>query len=438
MADDDGVRAAEAEVDAAFSDSALLKAGYAQAVWTLLSFTEDAYLKALHEATKSHDIHMHVDNQINALTYPLRACHRGNPDGMGLRTEYIDGDYKLAWDWLEAADDYSQFCTIFPLWHRQRIGLHVDGTRLVVDHRDDRQREYEAYNRLVRNEAKPDVEAPPMPDRVSRLLGSALRAKEGSFHLHFNPLLTSALIAWLGPVFATRHTLPEDWAFKGFSLRDFRKIFSTIQALMFAWHTARQIAADAGMSGMGYPSAVWVVPHDELFARLARYTGVSKDALKVVLDLLTFGSNGIREPDIATQPLIDLRNGTYALSPFVWLNSAVERNLCALVNQIPEQRSIYSALTDTKEAATRADIIGRLTPHGFSFAYGNVTGTDVDLAIIDHERKVCLCLQLKWFIEPAEVREIRERTQDLADGVRQAKIVNALHAKQDGHFWELF
>jgi hypothetical protein len=115
----------------------------------------------------------------------------------------------------------------------------------------------------------------------------------------------------------------------------------------------------------------------------------------------------------------------------VWLNSAAERNLCVLLNQIPEQRKIYANLTNDKERATRAEIIAFLGPLGFEFKQGAVKGTNLDLAIIDRPNKACLCLELKWFIEPAEVREVDERTMELAAGIEQAKIINALYRTSD-------
>lgn len=55
------------------------------------------------------------------------------------------------------------------------------------------------------------------------------------------------------------------------------------------------------------------------------------------------------------------------------------------------------------------------------------------MAIIDHTNKVCICLELKWFVEPAEIREIIERTEELAQGVRQAKRIAALFASGNEH-----
>jgi len=226
MADDDAVRLAESEIDNSFAGSKLVEAGYAQAVWTLLSVNEDYFLKAL--ASGDVDMHIFSDIHLNALTYPLRVCFVKASSGNDLRIALIDEQYKLAWDWIEAAQDYSQFCSMFPLWHRNRIRLNVVGDRLIVDYRDDLNREYEAYNRLVRKEGRPDVEPPPMPDTLAELLSAATVAKSDSFGVNFNPRLVAALVSWLSPVFGSRHTLPDNWAFSGFTLRDYRTVFSAI------------------------------------------------------------------------------------------------------------------------------------------------------------------------------------------------------------------
>lgn len=167
-------------------------------------------------------------------------------------------------------------------------------------------------------------------------------------------------------------------------------------------------------------------------SRLRRYTGIRTDALEKILSLITFGSSGVRDPDVATQPLVDLRNGCFALSPFVWLNINAERNLCVLLNQIPEQRNIYERLKNEKERLLREEMRSFLVPLGFDVRTGELDGTDVDIAIIDRAGRVCLCLELKWFIEPAEIREVREKTRELSTGVSQAKRIDALHQRRDG------
>jgi hypothetical protein len=431
MSDKDPTHQAESEVDAAFAASPLLKLGFAQAVWTLLSVNEDALFKARTQASGAEDLHVFADNRLNELSYPLRICFANAPESEALRRAYVPEDYQHGLDWLKAARDYTQFSALFPLWHRKRIQLSLDGHRIIIDHGEDRKHEYEAYNRLVRKEGRPEVEPRPMPEALIDALRIGTTVRDGSFWVKFNPRLVARLKEWLAPVLGARQTLPDGWEFSGFTLQEFRAVISTLTVMMIAWAKTKEAVAAASMPGLGYPSSVWVVSREELVARLRRYTDVADGALTKILNLLTFGSSGVREPDIATQPLIDLRNGSLLVAPFVWMSIAAERNLCVLLNQIPEQRSIYAKLTNTKEAETIAEFKEKLAPLGFAFGYGDVAGTDVDLAIIDYPNKTCLCLQLKWFIEPAEIREINDRRKDIADGIRQAKTVNELHSRGD-------
>jgi hypothetical protein len=430
MSDQESIRDAEAAVDESFVDCDLTKSGFAQSAWTILSVNEDAHLKALSQLP-SKDLPVFADIRLNALTYPMRVCAQRCRKGEKLDRRLIDADYTHAHDWLDIAEHYSQFCTIFPMWHRKQIGLSVEGTRLVVEQPVLRSRQYEAYNRIILNEARSHAEIPLVPDVVERQLVRATARDSDSFCIAFNPGLVASLVAWMGPYVRSHYSLPKHWSFLGFTLADFRSLHTVVVAMLLAWHNTRTHLASKGMPGMGYCSSVWVVAKDELIARLTRYSRVERAKVVVILDLLTFGNHNVREPDIATQPLVDLTNGFYALAPFVWLHSSAERNLCVLLNHIPEQRDLYARLTDEKEHTTRREIEAYLAPLGYSFANGNVGSTDVDLAVIDHREKCCLCLELKWFIEPAEAREIRERTMELNKGIQQAKVLKTLFGRAD-------
>lgn len=64
----------ERDIDQTFAASGLPAIGYAQAMWTLLSVNEDAFLKALRDTSSGHDMHIFMDVRLNALSYPLRVC----------------------------------------------------------------------------------------------------------------------------------------------------------------------------------------------------------------------------------------------------------------------------------------------------------------------------------------------------------------------------
>jgi hypothetical protein len=427
------IEAIEREIDRSFASNALKNEGYAQAVWTLLSMTEEYLLKIFNQ--QPADLEVFTDTHMNALTYPLRVCHtecaaKGKP----LVSEYIPAHYQLAWDWLKLArHGYFNFHALFPLWHRGRLDLAVEGKRLVVK-TPPQDKTYEAYNRLVPKDARGDgATDAPAPDFDALVAPKTSRGKDW-FRVNFDPRLVADLINAITPVSVRQHSLPGEWAFSCFTLGQFRAVATTLQAMMMGWFTARNGLAAAGMPGMGYRSSVYVTRKDELAARLRRYTGIELMTVCRILELLTFGSSNIRYPDIAVQPLIDLRNGNYALSPFVWTGVNPERNFCTLLNQIPEHRKIYSRLVNEKESLLRKAVEEFLRPLGLETRSGQVDGTDLDIAILDRKNQCCLCLELKWFIEPAEIREIEEKTQELRKGVTQAKKLRALYEQQD---WRL-
>ena len=44
---------------------------------------------------------------------------------------------------------------------------------------------------------------------------------------------------------------------------------------------------------------------------------------------------------------------------------------------------------------------------------------DIDLAIVKESEKVCLLLELKWFIAPAEFREVIHKSEEIEKGISQ-------------------
>jgi hypothetical protein len=422
----------EKDIDFFFSDNPLKKEGYAQAVWTLLSVVEDLHIKYLNASSSDEEIHMFADAMLNRLTYPLRVCHKESQrDPKTIRNELNNDHYQFASDWLNSAKDYNYFCSIFPLWHRGEIKITVDRNDLKFGSELYLGKEYEAYNRIVHNEGKPVLpEQLLFPDKLKKLILGNTTKKEDWFKVNFNPKLVSQLVTSLSSYFSSRYSLPEKWKFHEFSLEEYQLIFSTLQSMVWAWLMAR-IELLPRLHALGYKSSIWVIKKEELLARLKRYTSIKIQIIEKVLNLITFGSSGIREPDIAIQPLLNLENGFCALSPLVWLHTNAERNLCVLLNQIPEQKEIYSRLKNKKESILKEEIKQFFSSSNLSFHEGDIDGTNLDIAIIDRMEKSCLCLELKWFIEPAETREINARTQELKKGVAQATKIKALFNLKD-------
>jgi hypothetical protein len=425
------VEEAERKIDAVFEASPLLSLTYNQAAWTVLAVNEDIFLKD-HNTRPHEEMHAVVDVRLNALTHPLRACRKHcKPGNQTVRRTYISEDYGHAYQWLMAAKDYDHFCTIFPMWRRKRLNLTVKDRQIVVERSDEDDKTYETYNRIIRKEGRSDPALDQLPEDALGTLRANTKTSKTWFRLDFDRTVVKMLVGYYRAAISRRFTLPDDWSFNLFSLKEYREIMLTLQTMMVGWYNVRTMVANEGMPGMGYPSAVRLVKKQDLLLELCNYTRVPKTSIESVLELITFGSNEIRNPDIATQPLVDLGNEQYALSPFVFLNVNIERNLCTLLNQIPAERRNYSTLVDTKEKTLVVEISEYLAGNGLEFETAELKTTNLDLAIIDMANRACLCLELKWFIEPAEIREIADRTEELKKGVGQAKELTRLFRAGD-------
>ncbi|BAZ30456.1 hypothetical protein NIES4074_29160 [Cylindrospermum sp. NIES-4074] len=425
---DDLIRKAEQEIDSAFLSNKLKNIGYTQAVWTLLSVVEDHHLRIrVVEPMSDEQLQVYIDNLINWLSYPLRICLKEAVKNSNKLTKVlINEHYGLAQEWIEKSKQYWNFCLIFPLWYRKKIQISVIENKLIPTDCTTLELEYEAYNRLVKKsgdgaETRIDL------NKVTQIVidNTEFNNKHKIFKVNFNSHLASELIALCNEVYLSKYNLPEEWQFSGFTISQFKSIFITTQALSLAWYIAR-VEAARGRKGLAYSSSIWVVKKQELITHIARYSKQPRNVVKNIYDKITFGNAGIRHPDIATQPLIDLYNSHYAISPFIWLNVDAERNLCVLLNQIESEKTIYSKLVENKESILKDEFIKLVRSLSFDCKYGSKESTDVDLAIIDRQERLCLVMELKWFIEPAEIRECHDRSEELVKSVKQAlKIKNA-------------
>ena len=419
----DPVEKRENEIDDAFNKSHLLDICYSQAMWTVLSVIEDYYLKIIFiDQIPDEQIYIHIDVLVNSLTYPLRSIFN-NHKTLDKRIDYklINDHYQWASDWIDDAKVYDNFYTIFSLSQKKKISLSVRGNKIETSDWKKRPHEYEAYNRLIRLDGIINEEKKLDLDAIEWELMQNVTYNETRFSLNLNPKLVKFLVNNYSITLDGRYALPDDWKTQYFSFGEFKKIFTTIQAILYGRFTARYILAMGGMKELGYSSSVWVIKRAELISRLQRYTDVDIHIIDKILSYLTFGGEGIRHPDIAIQPIIDLKNSSLALSPFMWINSNVERNLCVLLNQIDKDKALYSKLTQEKESILRNEIEQSVKTLAYDVEYGKIDDTDVDIAIIDRVNKVCVCFELKWFIEPAEIREIIQRSEELEKGVRQAE-----------------
>ena len=438
------LREIEQEIDYHYKSNPLVNLPFGTAAWSLLAFGEEIMLKEQNDGRETQlvsDEHINpklvvhprqltpqekeaiADNLINALKYPMYWLYSDCKQGGQVLSTYNDDVYKASWDLFTLGQEYRWFFFAYTCFSRKWIELDLQGTTIQPTEDFFTGIEYNAYNRLIKPHESQEASSSVNSDNLYLLretIGHFLRINGDRFKYKLNPRIVSDTITAQKPIVDRMFSLPSEWQFSRYTLEDFRKVFEAISAMACIHAIARRMAADLGCLGVGYSDSIYMRPFDGLLKQVVRYSRVSESEVRSIFDDLSYGNRGISHPDPALQPLIKLNSEAYAIMPHLWLSSSAERNLTVLLNKLPSEKEIYSKLVDEKEELMRGRFTTCLSAKGFRFVCGSVSDLpDIDLAIIKDSEKVCLLLELKWFIDPAEASEVIEKSEEIEKGISQ-------------------
>ena len=324
------------------------------------------------------------------------------------------------------SDDYLAFEAAYTYASIGTIELTLDHNTIIPDPVLKQNARYEAYDRLVDGGGDEMLPSNGAQIELAQQIDASLRLEGERFSYRLNPrmvrLAVSAMEVPLGP----EPPLPARWEFSRYSVGKFQRWARVLQALCGIHALARVQASHAGLREWGFGDSLVIMDRREIHRRMVRYTGLDEETTAALLEDHTYGSRGIRQPDPALQPLIPLLPDKLGIAPNLVLCSRLERNFAVLMNRIPEERAIYNSLSSDREERSRARIVDTLTPMRIRHWHGNVPGWDaaseVDLALMDDGSKSCLILELKSFVAPAEIREIWDRSKEIAEGIEQVRV----------------
>ena len=421
MAVEPTARVAEREIDAAYESAPLLARTYPDAMFHTLLVAE-ALLGRGGTTLGRQDRAITLDMLINTLKHALGWIRAKAAPPERRQTDIVEA-VSQAEELLELAETYLAFATAYTYASRDIIDLQLDGRELRVTSTLTDETRYEAYNLLV----KPTLETHRGSNDFdqSELASAVRRALESGVVHAALPTLRPVMVAayrLFSRLSAPFYELPESWRFGDFNLAGFRKVNDALRAVVYVW---QRIVEHAGSEDFPYAAFFpFLVPRRELIAAVKDVTMLPRGEIARIIELLTYGSCGIDNPDPALQPLIELSAGTLVLSTPLVMGTAAERNLTALLNRLPTERRLYASLTQQKEALMRERMIRRLPPFLHSW-HGHLRGHNdtlqADLAVVGPGSETLLFLELKWFIDPAEPRELDERSEELEKGVVQCK-----------------
>jgi hypothetical protein len=424
--------AVEADIDVEHLKNPLARLTFSQAAWYFLAFCEEMQFKHLEidGVAGSQDLALHIDRLVNNMKMPLRWLRQSCKQDTQISGRVSGTYYQASWDLYKLADEFASFEAAYTYARAGIVTLHLQEDTIVPNLPFRQEALYEAYDRLILDDPTPlavGVEA------FFYNVAQTVTVSGERFKYRLNPRIVSQGLDALSPLH-DMYWLPESWHFPRYSFGEFRSVMSVLRVIAMIHHFARIVAARNGCVGLGHCDSVRLMSREELSNRLQRYTHLGAGIVDNVVRDATFAQSGIRNPDPAIQPLIQLSSDRIAISPALFLGIDVERNFTVLLNRLGPERKVYSQLCNDREHISRRRIIERLEPLTLRFWHGNVPGRsdlpDVDLAIIDDEQRACLVLELKAFIAPAEPREILEKSEEIQRGVSQIKNL------QDAFRWD--
>lgn len=417
------LRRMEVEVDNAYRTNPLLSLPRSEAVWYFLAGCEEQYMRMQYQG--KHPTGAFVDTILNLARWPLRWLWKDcEPQGELRRHDVPDGYYTPAialgelghkYEWFEAAVLYA---------NKGRLSLALNGRSICPTWENSGHVCYDAYDRL-RDEAEKSAEGGEgkILSPISEEVGRTVRLRGNSFEYALNPGVFNRTYALADRLLGPKFRLPSEWELPTARLHQYTAVLKSIWVLSYLHVVARVAAADMGCGALGYSRALVVMERSALIARFSRYLRMDQQVVGNILDELTFGGQGVANPDIALQPLVPLEPSHYGWAPHLVLGSSLERNLLVLLNKFPAGKLAYSRLSKEREESMRQSVCSELTGTGLRFWWGKVpawgAASEVDLAIVDDERGCCLLLELKAFLDPADPREVSDKAEAIEKGVRQ-------------------
>ena len=416
------LREVEKEIDSYYRSNPLVMLPFATATWSLLASGENWRRKQTQVDNGMQHHTIIADDLVNKLKYSMSwLCEDCEPSGQ-VPFVYNGDNFKASLDLIRLAREYRWFVLVYTGATNGWIELDLQGSTIQPKEDFFTGIEYEAYDHLIKpHRSQESLSSVNFDNFPIEAIEHSLNVEVDRFSYKLNPKMVSDTMTVLKPLFDRMFSLPSEWQFSRYSLGDFREVFEAISTIAYIRSMVQTMASAKGCVDMGYADSIYVPTYGELRARVARYSRVSDTTVRSIFNDLTYGNRNISHPDPALQPLIKLNSECYAIMPHLWLYCSAERNLAVLLNRLPSEKKIYAKLVDEKEALMRQRFDSGLSDKGFRFVSGSVVNLpDVDLAIINDSEKACLLLELKWFIDPAEIREVVEKSEEIEKGICQS------------------
>ncbi len=441
----------ESRVDAQFDATPLPTADLNTARWVICVAGEDAHRFALLEAAKiwhqegtrserANFIAL-LDRYKYCLRHALDLCAKQLPETNAHGPIPTNADnYPLAIKLLLAAGEYADATRAFSSYHAKATELFIDrASGLIEPAHDQRTSQYGALEFLL---GADKIEFSPVPHLVGLFSGPNFDMPAidsvGSWGPTIHEIVNRAklkkgqisyqiITKFAKELFHDLNVAPAypsaDWVFPWAGMHQSQSYFAALQTIcVYHLLSIHFGAAKQGLEGIGVDQICLSIRTAQLNDDIARVSGVPKKIVRAITAALTFG-NETDTPDPALQPLVPIGGGQLAVPAFIILSSDWSRNMLSLHTRVSPDS--FNANSNVFERSMITAIEAELPNHfakRSTFEIPTPNGSEeVDLILVDDGARSILIGELRWMLQPGDVREVLNRKKVIQEKVAQAR-----------------
>ncbi len=439
----------EAQVDRHFDRTSLPTSDLNTARWVVCAVNEDVNRLALLDAVKTwyrEDARANrarfvgrLDRSKYALRHALDLCAKHLPltNVCGL-IHFNAENYTPACHLLASAEEFAAATRVFSAYHAKALELSIDRETGLISALQEKWASHYGSLEYVLNADKgefspvillvnlfsgPSFEMPGVNSfggwgpTIYEIVKRA-RLKKGRIHYQLIKRFARELFEEFN---VTPSLLSKKWVFPWGTMPEAQSYFAALQAVSVYHLLSVHFGSIRRLNGRGVDQICLNTEARRLNADLARVSGLPIRTVEAVTDALTLGS-GTTTPDPALQPLVPIGDARLAVPGSVILSSKWSRNMLSLHARVAEDsfNANSAAFEQTMISVLESELPARFI-HRTSINIPTSKGPEeIDLLLIDKNARSILLGELRWMLQPGDVREVLNRKKVIREKVKQA------------------
>lgn len=180
------------------------------------------------------------------------------------------------------------------------------------------------------------------------------------------------------------------------------------------------VARKKQIRGGGDSSLVLILTKEQLIADIQVLANFEYETICKFVEMLTFGNKAIT-PDIALQPLYFSKSRLFMIPCYHILNCNIQRNLLSLLAKIDDRKFDKQSGIFEKSMVSQLEVPLQNWKHYSLNKEYKVNGVkeEIDGLIIDKNSKTVLLMELRWVLQPGDVREVYNKIKATSSKVNQ-------------------